>query len=59
MASLNMNSILRRIVNISSFSIKTMDNNAVSVWIDPTKINSHFGNTPIFGTIEKLLKVEK
>jgi hypothetical protein len=54
-----MNSILRRIVNISSFSIKTMDNNAVSVWIDPTKINSHFGNTPIFGTIEKLLKVEK
>ncbi|HEU4824772.1 MAG TPA: hypothetical protein VFS97_15225 [Nitrososphaeraceae archaeon] len=40
-------------------SIKTMDNNAVSVWVDPTKINSHFGNTPIFGTIEKLLKVEK
>src|ERR671925_578252 len=40
-------------------SIKTMDNNAVSIWFDPTKINNHFGNTPIFGTIEKLLKVEK
>ena len=40
-------------------SIKTMDNNAVSIWVDPTKINNHFGNTPIFGTITKLLKVEK
>jgi hypothetical protein len=40
-------------------SIKTMDNNAVSMWVDPTKVNNHFGNTPIFGTIEKLLKVEK
>ena len=40
-------------------SIKTMDNNAVSIWADPTKINNHFGNTPIFGTIVKLLKVEK
>jgi hypothetical protein len=26
---------------------------------DPAMINNHFGNTPIFGTIEKLLKVEK
>ena len=40
-------------------SIKTMDNNAVSIWVDPTKVNNHFGNTPIFGTIEKLLKVGK
>jgi hypothetical protein len=41
------------------FSIRAMDNNAVSIWIDPTKIQNHFGNTPIFGTIEKLLEVEK
>lgn len=40
-------------------SIKAMDNNAVSIWIDPTKIQNHFGNTPIFGTIEKLLEVHK
>src|SRR4029453_2343667 len=40
-------------------SIKAMDNNAVSVWIDPTKIQNHFGNTPIFGTIERLLEVRK
>jgi hypothetical protein len=40
-------------------SIKTMDNNAISVWIDPPKIQNHFGNTPIFGTIEKLIEVMK
>ena|ERR687897_716823 len=40
-------------------SIKAMENNAVSIWVDPTKIQNHFGNTPIFGTIEKLLEVAK
>jgi hypothetical protein len=40
-------------------SIKRIDNNVVSIWADPTRVNNHFGNTPIFGTIEKLLKVEK
>ena len=40
-------------------SIKAMENNAVSIWVDPTKIQNHFGNTPIFGTIEKLIEVEK
>jgi hypothetical protein len=40
-------------------SIKEMDSNAVSIWIDPTKINNHFGTTPIYGVIAKLLKVEK
>ena len=40
-------------------SIKAMDTNAVSIWVDPTKIQNHFGNTPIFGTIEKLLEVHK
>jgi hypothetical protein len=40
-------------------SIKRMDNNVISIWADPTMINNHFGNTPIFGTIEKQLSVEK
>ena len=40
-------------------SIKTMDDNAVSIWADPTKINNHFGDTPISGTVAKLLKVDK
>ena len=39
--------------------IRAMENNAVSIWVDPTKIQNHFGNTPIFGTIEKLLEVAK
>jgi hypothetical protein len=40
-------------------SIRTMDNNVISIWADPTKINNHFGNTPIFGIIQKLFTVEK
>jgi hypothetical protein len=40
-------------------SIKRIDNNVINIWVDPTKVNNHFGNTPIFGTIEKLIKVEK
>jgi hypothetical protein len=40
-------------------SIKTMDNNVISIWADPTKLNNHFGNTSIFGIIQKLLTVEK
>jgi hypothetical protein len=40
-------------------SIRTMDNNVISIWADPTKINNHFGNTAIFGIIQKLLTVEK
>ncbi len=40
-------------------SIKRIDNNVISIWADPTMVNNHFGNTPIFGTIEKLLSVEK
>jgi hypothetical protein len=40
-------------------SRKTIENNAISIWAEPAMINNHFGNTPIFGTIEKLLTVEK
>jgi predicted extracellular nuclease len=40
-------------------SIKRIDNNVISIWADPAMINNHFGNTPIFGTIEKLLRAEK
>src|SRR5919106_4456992 len=40
-------------------SIKRIDNNVISIWADPTMTNNHFGNTPIFGTIEKLLTVEE
>jgi hypothetical protein len=40
-------------------SIKRIDNNVISIWADPIKINNHFGSIPTFGTIEKLVKVEK
>jgi hypothetical protein len=40
-------------------SIKSMESNVISIWADPAMINNHFGNTPIFGTIEKLLTLEK
>lgn len=31
-------------------NITLFADNAISVWFDTTKINMHFGNTPIFGT---------
>ena len=34
-------------------SIKIMQNDAISVWLDPVSIDNHFGNTPIFGTVWK------
>jgi hypothetical protein len=33
-------------------SIKRIDNDVISIWVDPTKVNNHFGNTPIFGTMK-------
>src|SRR5215212_10137265 len=42
-----------------SISVNRTDNSVISIWADPTKVNNHFGNTPIFGTIERLIKVEK
>jgi hypothetical protein len=34
-------------------SIKMMDKGTISLWVDPSKINNHFGNTPIYGIISK------
>ena len=39
-------------------SITLLDGNAISIWIDPFKVNSHFGNTPIYGT-QHLICVEE
>jgi hypothetical protein len=32
-------------------SIRIMNQGAMSLWIEPTKTNNHFGNTPIYGTV--------
>jgi len=31
-------------------SISLMDDSAVSIWFDPTKVQNHFGASPIYGT---------
>ena len=40
-------------------SIRAMNDNTISIWVDPTKTDNHFGNTPIFGTILKHVVVKK
>ena len=31
--------------------IKIFNNNVISIWFDPAKVNSHFGASPIYGTL--------
>ena len=31
--------------------IKVYNNNVISIWFDPTKVNNHFGESPIYGTV--------
>jgi hypothetical protein len=38
-------------------SITFIDESAVSIWLDPSKTNNHFGNTPIYGN-QHLICVE-
>ena len=35
-------------------SIKLMGDSAVSIWIDPSKTEKHFGNTPIYGAQHRI-----
>src|SRR5919108_754488 len=32
-------------------SIQFMGNHTISIWLDPSKVQNHFGSTPIFGTV--------
>lgn len=34
-------------------SMKIIDRSTFSLWIDPSKIGDHFGNTPIYGIVTK------
>ena len=38
-------------------SINLMDDSAVSIWFDPTQVQNHFGDSPIYGT-QHLICVE-
>jgi hypothetical protein len=46
-------------VNGVPVSVRAMDANVISIWIDPTKTDNHFGNTPIYGTIAKAVQIMK
>ncbi|HEX2409104.1 MAG TPA: hypothetical protein VHJ38_18020 [Nitrososphaeraceae archaeon] len=46
-------------VNNVPLSIKSINDNVISIWIDPTKVNNHFGNTPIFGLIQQDIVIKK
>ena len=45
-------------VNDVPISIRLIDGNTVSIWVDPSKTDKHFGNTVIYGT-QHLICVEK
>ena len=46
-------------VNDVPMSIRTLNDNVISIWLDPAKTMNHFGNTPIYGTITQEVLVRK
>jgi hypothetical protein len=46
-------------VNDVPMSIRTLNDNVISIWVDPAKTMNHFGNTPIYGTITQEVFVRK
>jgi hypothetical protein len=46
-------------VNVVPISIRTLNDNVISIWVDPTKTMNHFGNTPIYGTVTQAVLVRK
>lgn len=46
-------------INDVPISIKTLNNNVISIWTDQSKINNHFGNTPIYGQIIQDIIIKK
>lgn|GEM_PF-1011730 len=47
------------LVNDVPISIKALNNNVISIWTDPVKVNDHFGNTPIYGQIIQDIVIKK
>jgi hypothetical protein len=46
-------------VNDVPISIRTFDDNVISIWVDPAKTMNHFGNTPIYGTVIQAVLIRK
>ena len=40
-------------------SVRTLNDNVISIWVDPAKTMNHFGNTPIYGTVTQAVLVRK
>jgi hypothetical protein len=46
-------------VNDVPVSIRTFDDNVISIWVDPAKTMNHFGNMPIYGTVTQAVLIRK
>jgi hypothetical protein len=46
-------------VNAVPLSIRTLNDNVISIWVDLAKTMNHFGNMPIYGTITQNVLVRK
>ncbi|HYZ50194.1 MAG TPA: hypothetical protein VE593_04845 [Nitrososphaeraceae archaeon] len=46
-------------VNDVPISVRTLNDNVISIWVDPAKTMNHFGNTPIYGTITQDVLIRK
>ena len=46
-------------VNDVPISIRTFDDNVISIWVDPAKTMNHFGYTPIYGTVTQAVLIRK
>jgi hypothetical protein len=46
-------------VNAVPVTVRTMEDNVISIMPDPAKTKDHFGNTPIYGTIIKDVRIKK
>ena len=40
-------------------SATVKEGNVLSLWLDPSKTDNHFGNTPIYGTVTKAVQIMK
>ena len=46
-------------VNGVPISVRTINDNVISIWVDPAKTMNHFGNTPIYGAITQEALIRK
>ncbi|MGI0043022.1 MAG: hypothetical protein ACRD47_04860 [Nitrososphaeraceae archaeon] len=40
-------------------SATVLGGNVLSIWLDPARIDNHFGDAPIYGTITKAIDIMK